>query len=66
MMYSTFREKFRQLILSYHANADDTRRLLLRTFVAQPGCGTSVARLSWTVAELRNKLRNPNLNSNLL
>ena len=36
---------------------DDTRRLLLRTFVAQPGCGTFVARLSWAVAELRNKLR---------
>jgi len=35
---------------------NDTRRLLLRTFVAQHCCGTFVARLSWAVAELRNKL----------
>jgi len=47
-------------------NPDDTRRLLLRTFVAQPCCGTFVVRLSWAVAELRNKMRSPNLNSNLL
>jgi len=38
----------------------------LQTFVAQPFCGTFVARQSWAVAELRNKLHNPNLNSNLL
>jgi len=44
---------------------DDTPKLLLQTFVAQPCCGTFVARLSWAVAELCNKLRNPNLNSNL-
>jgi len=43
-----------------------THRLLLRIFVAQLCCGTYVARLSWAVAELRNKLLNPNLNSNLL
>jgi len=48
------------------SNPDDTRRLLLQTFVAQPCCGTFVARLSWAVAELHNKLHIPNLNSNLL
>jgi len=43
----------------------DTRRLLLQTFVVQHCCTTFVARLSWTVAVLHNKLCNPNLNSNL-
>jgi len=35
-----------------------TYRLLLQTFVAQPCCGTFVARLSWAIY--------PNLNSKLL
>jgi len=34
-------------------------------FCWQPCCGTFVARLSWAVAESRNKLRNQNLNGNL-